>query len=339
MSAARLSVFAAALEASWYSGRAWWWLKPLAWLYGLVIALCRNGYRRGWLRSTRIGVPVLVVGNITVGGSGKTPLTLALIDKLQQRGLRVGVVSRGYGGKASQYPLVVDNATTAAMAGDEPVLIARRSGAAVAVDPVRARAARRLVEREGVDCLLADDGLQHYALARDAEIAVTDARRGLGNGWLLPAGPLREPVARMDTVDLALVHGKEHDFWMAPGAARALDGKRTCPVSRFSGTPVHAVAGIGDPTRFFVMLRELGLDIVEHPMPDHHAYAPEDMVFDDEAPVLMTEKDAVKCRGFATARHWYVPVALEFSASCEQRVDALLARLCAPSRQSLQDQR
>lgn len=334
MSTTPLSAFVGALQESWYGPRAWALLKPLAWLYGRVVALRRHAYRRGWLRSTRVGVPVLVVGNITVGGSGKTPLTLALIEKLQKRGLRVGVVSRGYGGKAARYPMPVDQDSSTAQSGDEPVLIARRTHAAVAVDPVRARGAAWLIRHAGVDCLLADDGLQHYALARDAEIAVTDARRGYGNGWLLPAGPLREPAARLEAVDLALVHGADNDFWMAPGDARTLDGNRVCPIVRFAGTRVHAVAGIGDPARFFDMLRTLGLDVEEHPMRDHHVYKSADIVFADDRPVLMTEKDAVKCGAFATSRHWYVPVSLTMSDACEQRIDALLARvLPSPDRQ------
>ncbi|MES1941470.1 tetraacyldisaccharide 4'-kinase [Salinisphaera sp. T5B8] len=318
-----------ALERSWYDPNgAWPLLKPLAWVFGGVVALRRGGYRRGWLASERIDVPVLVVGNITVGGSGKTPLTLALIDKLRARGLRVGVVSRGYGGKSDRYPLDVDADTPAALAGDEPAMIARQSGALVVVDPRRPRGARRLVA-QGADIVIADDGLQHYALARDAEIAVTDARRGLGNARLLPAGPLREAPARLDTVDLSLVHGQGADFWLAPGAAYPVAGAgATRELTTFKGAPVHAIAGIGDPRRFFDMLREQGLEVIEHPMPDHHRYEPADLDFADDYPVLMTCKDAVKCGAFDNAgRCWQVPVRVSFSQACEARIEALLDRL------------
>ncbi|GAB3685888.1 tetraacyldisaccharide 4'-kinase [Salinisphaera aquimarina] len=321
---------AGALERSWYRrDGAWPLLKPLAWLFGRVVALRRLAYAQGWLKSRRVPVPVLVVGNITVGGSGKTPLTLALVARLVARGRRVGVVSRGYGGKAARYPLQVAPDTPSAQSGDEPLLIACRSAARVVVDPDRPRAAITLVEQSQVDMVIADDGLQHYALARDAEIAVTDSRRGLGNGWLLPAGPLREPPERLDGVDLSLIHGAGEDFWLAPVGAVSLVDDRTRPLADFRDATVHAVAGIGDPGRFFSMLREHAIEVIEHAQPDHHVYRAADIVFDDGLPVLMTEKDAVKCRDFADARHWSVPVELVFSPACEARVDALLDRLCA----------
>ena len=324
----------AALQRSWYGqGRGWLLLRPLAALFAGVVWIRRRLYRLGWLRSEAVGVPVLVVGNITVGGSGKTPLTLALIEKLQQRGLRVGVVSRGYRGQAEAYPLDVGPESDAREVGDEPLMMALQSGARVVVDPRRPRGARRLVE-QGVDVVIADDGLQHYALRRDAEIAVTDARRGLGNGALLPAGPLREPRSRLDTVDLSLVHGPDADFWLVPGAAMSIDGQgRSRELAQFVGTPVHAIAGIGDPHRFFDMLRGLGLDVIEHPMPDHYRYRAQDLDFTDDWPLLMTGKDAVKCRGFAnTARCWQVPVRVAFSAGCDARIDALLDRLLGTCR-------
>jgi len=321
-----------ALERSWYRRQgAWLWLMPLSWLFGGIVALRRLAFRRGWLATTEFDVPVLVVGNITVGGSGKTPLTLALIERLQQRGRRVGVVSRGYGGHADHYPCLVDAGTTADQVGDEPLMMARSSGAAVAVDPNRPRAAHWLIAQAQVDFILADDGLQHYALARDAEIAVVDARRGLGNGWLLPAGPLREPATRLRNVDLSLAHGANADFWLRPGAARALASDSERALGAFAYRRVHAVAGIGDPGRFFDMLRGLRIDVIEHPLPDHHRFIADDICFADDLPVLMTSKDAIKCVGIADDRHWAVPVAVVFSATCEARVDALLDRLCGPA--------
>ena len=323
----------AALERSWYRpGGAWVLLKPPAWLFGWVVALRQMAYRRGWLQTERVSAPVLVVGNITVGGSGKTPLTLALVDKLKAKGRRVGVVSRGYGGHADAYPARVTPESPPAVCGDEPLMIASVTGVPVVVDPRRPRGARWLVDQENVDIVIADDGLQHYALARDGEIAVTDGRRGLGNGWLLPAGPLREPQKRLDTVDLALTHGAGADFWLAPGVVHALAGDESCALADFRGDAVHAVAGIGDPARFFAMLREAGLTVIEHAMPDHHVYEADDILFDDSLPVLMTHKDAVKCAGFADVQHWYVSAELVFHPTAEARVDTLLARLCAHGR-------
>jgi tetraacyldisaccharide 4'-kinase len=325
-----MRTFAAALQCSWYAKRPWLWLWPFAGVYGGIVGLRRGAYRRGWRASVHPGVPVLVVGNITVGGSGKTPLTLELAARLAGRGRRVGIVARGYGGRSAHYPLAVTAATPAATAGDEPVLLARRGAAAVAVDPNRARATCWLVEHRGVDFVIADDGLQHYPLARDAEIAVMDARRGPGNGYLLPAGPLREPVSRLAAVDLILVLGPDRDFWLTPGALRRLDGQNNSRMlGAFTGATVHAVAGIGDPARFFAMLRGFAIDIIEHAMPDHHAYTAADLDFGDDYPVLMTEKDAVKCVEFADPRHWVVPVALAFAPAVEARVETLQDRLCA----------
>jgi len=323
----------AALERSWYRpDGVWWALRPLAWLFGGIVFIRRRAYRWQWLRAEEAGAVVLVVGNITVGGSGKTPLTLALIDKLQARGRRVGVVSRGYGGRADEYPLRVTPEMSAGICGDEPLMIARATGVPVVVDPKRVRGARRLVAQDDVDIVIADDGLQHYALARDAEIAVTDARRGLGNGHLLPAGPLREPPSRLDCVDVALTHGQGADFWLQPGPVHAFADATERALADFRGAPVHAVAGIGDPARFFAMLRAAGLDVLEHPMPDHHEYTGADIRFDDDHPVLMTHKDAVKCADFADARHWRVGARLVFDPAAQSRVELLLNRLCRHTR-------
>lgn len=319
----------AALERSWYRpNSAWWILRPLAWLFGRIVSIRRLAYRRQWLRAEEVGARVLVVGNITVGGSGKTPLTLALIDQLVARGQRVGVVSRGYGGHAENYPLCVTPELSASVCGDEPLMIARTAGVPVVVDPRRARGARWLVAQGKVDIVIADDGLQHYALARDAEIAVTDVRRGLGNRRLLPAGPLREPPSRLNCVDLALTHGTGADFWLAPGPVQALATDEQRTLAHFRGAPVHAVAGIGDPGRFFAMLRAAELDVIEHPLPDHYDYRAVDIRFADDHPVLMTAKDAVKCADFVDHRHWCVGARLVFDPGAQTRVNQLLDRLC-----------
>lgn len=324
MSGSRLS---AAIERRWYGTHAPALLVPLAVLYGVIVAVRRLAYRRGWLVSQRVERPVLVVGNISVGGSGKTPFTLAIVDRARELGLRPGVVSRGYGGRAEHYPLEVRADTPTAEGGDEPVLIAQRAGIPVVVDPDRVAAARYLIAEHDVDLVIADDGLQHYRLARDAEIAVRDARRGYGNGWLLPAGPLREPKTRLACVDLECVQGAGRDFWLEPGLVRSLADGRIAALDTFRGATVHAVAGIGEPARFFDMLEAAGLDVIRHAAPDHHHYADADLDFGDDRAVLMTEKDAVKCAVFRDRDLWAVPVATRLSPDCTNEIDALLRRI------------
>lgn len=320
------------LERSWYRPCGWsLLLAPFSLLYGLVISGRRLAYRLGWLKSARVPVPVIVIGNITVGGSGKTPLTAYVAGHLRQHGLNVGIVSRGYGGNAPRYPLRVDpQHTPADVAGDEPLLLASRADATVVVDPKRSRGARCLVNDFGVDIVIADDGLQHYALARDVEIEVVDDKRGYGNGWLLPVGPLRESRSRAQRTDLRLQHGMDGDFSLAPGTLRSVNGDinsddlETRHLSSLAGQQVHALAGIGSPARFFAMLRGYGIDVLEHAFPDHHTYCEQDIEFGDDKPVLMTEKDAVKCSSWADNRHWYVPVTVHFELSSEKRLEELL---------------
>jgi len=320
-----------ALERSWYRHHGWsLLLLPLGAAYATAVAMRRWSYRQGWLKSRRLPVPVIVVGNITVGGNGKTPLTAWIAHHLHRRGLHVGIVSRGYGGRSSTYPLHVKPTTPAAVAGDEPVLLAARGDATVVVDPVRARGAHLLVEEYGVDVIVADDGLQHYALARDLEIAVIDGERGHGNGRLLPAGPLREPCSRLAGVDLQLEHGPHGDFQLVPDSVRPVRNCETClpenlhALASFAGQRVHALAGIGAPQRFFDMLRRHDIDVIPHHFPDHHDFRSADIRFNDDLPVLMTEKDAVKCRARADRRHWYVPVRVALAPTSEQRLAALL---------------
>jgi tetraacyldisaccharide 4'-kinase len=292
----------------WYSPRVILPLLPLAWLYRGLIGLRRRLYATGVFRSYRSTLPVLVVGNLNVGGAGKTPLVLALIDALRARGWRPGVISRGHGGSA-QEPMRLPVAPNPTVHGDEPSLIRLRSGAEVAIGRRRADAARLLESCAEVDVLIADDGLQHLALQRDVEILVIDGRRRFGNGALLPAGPLREPASRAGYCDFAVVNGgearpEEVQMQLRPNGLRRLHDDALVEPSELSAVRVHAVAGIGDPARFFASLRGLGLAPVEHPFPDHHAFAPADFEFSEALPVLMTEKDAVKCRQFAGA-DWY----------------------------------
>ncbi len=295
--------------------------RALSALYARAIELRRALYRRGWPRRIRIGKPVLVVGNLVAGGSGKTPLTIAVVERLLAEGFRPGIATRGYGRRDEDRALWVDARTDPAQGGDEPVLLARRTGVKVRADRDRAAAAKALVAT-GCDVVVCDDGLQHYRLARDVEIEVIDGRRRYGNGRMLPAGPLREPAARSAECDFRVVNlapAAGDDAAAAAGfgewpmrlrAERAvpLVGARVRPLSAFAGLRVHAVAGIGDPERFFAMLRGLGIAVVPHAFPDHHAYVAEDLQFGSDLPVLMTEKDAVKCAAFATDRHYAVPV-------------------------------
>ena len=305
-------------------------LRPLAALYGRVVRLRRALYQRGLLARVRLSVPVLVVGNLTVGGTGKTPLVITLVEALRARGFRPGVVSRGYGGSATT-PQLLEPGCEAQQVGDEPCLIRRHCGVPVAIGRERAVAGQLLVEA-GVDLVIADDGLQHYALARDLEICVIDGTRRFGNGRLLPAGPLREPLGRLAAVDyrvcngglaradeipLRLVEDRAYRL-LAPGERMAL--------AEFAGRHVHAVAGIGDPGRFFRSLRAQRFEVIEHAFPDHHAYRAADLDFGDDRPLLMTEKDAIKCRAFARPHWWAVPVRALLP---EDFLDALAARLRA----------
>lgn len=314
----------------WLEAR-WWrqapvpgWLAALSRLYA---GLAARRARRDAARAVVLPVPVLVVGNLTVGGSGKTPVVIALAEALGALGWRPGVVSRGYGGRGRGCREVPADGDPA-LFGDEPVLIARRTGVPVVVGRDRVAAARDLLARHPVDLVLADDGLQHHRLARDVEVCVVDGRRRFGNGRLLPAGPLREPPARLAGVDLVLANGPaqpgETAFSLVPGEPwRLADGQRR-PLAGFVDTAVHAVAGIGDPARFFETLRGQGLRVIEHPFPDHHRHRPEDLAFGDGLPVLMTEKDAVKCVAF-TGPDWYaLPVAASLP---EAAVSGLHARL------------
>lgn len=304
-------------------------LAPLGLLYGVLMRLRRLAYRVGYLRSTRVAVPVIVIGNVAVGGTGKTPLVIWLAEGLRRAGRRPGIVSRGYGGGARDWPRAVTADSDPREVGDEPVLIARRSGCPVMVDPNRVRAAEALLATRRCDIVIADDGLQHYALARDIEIAVVDAVRRHGNGRCLPAGPLREPLTRLRAVDLVMVNGgaraAECNFQLVGDVAVSLGSRQAPrPLADFSGQTVHAVAGIGRPERFFEHLRAHGLLVITHAFPDHHAFGAADILFDDHLPVLMTEKDAVKCRGFAAAVHWYVPVSARVDDACERRMRQLL---------------
>ena len=300
--------------------------RVLALLYGALSGLRRWLYRRGVLRTHRGGGAGVVVGNITAGGTGKTPFAIALVRRLRMAGYRPGVASRGHGRRDERRPRWVEAGDDAALTGDEPLLVAMQTGVKVRVDRDRVAAARALAAA-GCDVVVCDDGLQHYRLARDVEVELIDGRRRYGNGQLLPAGPLREPAARgrdchFRVVNLAggeaatAAHPAEAGFGEWPmrlraGEARPLLPGRSRPLADFAGQRVHAVAGIGHPQRFFTMLREAGIAVVPHAFPDHHAYVAADFEFGSDLPVLMTEKDAVKCQPFAGERFYAVPVEAE----------------------------
>lgn len=302
--------------AYWYGDTPLPWpARFLAALYGGVVSLRRKLFGRGILRSHALPVPVVVIGNVSVGGTGKTPLTIAVVQRLRDAGWKPGVASRGYGRHDETRAAWVSADTPPAQGGDEPVLIARRAGVPVRVDRDRSAAARELIGA-GCDVIVCDDGLQHYRLRRDVEIEVIDGHRRYGNGRLLPAGPLREPPERGMECDFRVVNGGDAGFgeWsmhLRADCAVPMRGGRSRALASFGGHRVHAVAGIGNPQRFFEMLRGLAIGVVPHAFADHHRYVAADFEFGSELPVLMTEKDAVKCAAFADEWHYSVPVTAE----------------------------
>ncbi|MCE8001462.1 tetraacyldisaccharide 4'-kinase [Billgrantia ethanolica] len=322
-----------------YGGSAWLrLLAPLEALYRHVVARRAAAYRDGRRAVWRAEVPVIVVGNVTLGGTGKSPLVAWLARHLSERGWQPGIVSRGYGGKLEQgagYPLHVTTDTPIAHSGDEPRMLARQTGVPVVVDPDRPRGAKALCQL-GCDILLSDDGLQHLALGRDLELVVVDGRRGFGNGRCLPAGPLREPLSRLDEVDAVLINGEPAfsaaaDAWifrLVPARWRSLSDGEVRPLMPlpFDG-PVHGVAGIGNPQRFFATLEALGVRAEPHAFPDHHRFTAQDLTFGDGLPVVMTAKDAEKCDSLVLGEVWVLEVEAEPSPNFVAWLDRRLASL------------
>ena len=311
-------------------------LWPASMAFRALVFLRRWAYRLRLLASHRVGIPVVVVGNVVAGGSGKTPLVLWVARFLARRGWKPGIVSRGYGARVES-PRAVTIVSQAAEVGDEPVLLARRSGCPVWVGPdrVAAIAAMRAASPE-VNVVVLDDGLQHYRLERDLEVAVVDARL-FGNGWMIPAGPLREPPARLRSVDAVVTNATS----AIPGYAmrvegefahRLVDATDRRPLAAFRGQRVRAIAGIGEPRRFFALLSTHGVTAIEHPFPDHHPLRPADLAFDDDAPVLMTEKDAVKLCGSSDPRWWVVPVEAELDPAFGEWLATRLASVAQNNR-------
>jgi tetraacyldisaccharide 4'-kinase len=304
-------------------------LLPLGFVFADLVRFRKFLYRRGLLKTHSLPVPVIVVGNITVGGTGKTPLIIWMARFLKESGYRPGIISRGYGGRSEAWPQWVDAFSDANQVGDEALLTAGSTGCPMAVSPLRVEAATLLLNRSDCNVILSDDGLQHYALNRDIECAVIDGERRFGNSYCLPAGPLREPVSRLQSVDFVVVNGEkseDHEFSMhlsGDTAVNLLTGKQK-PLREFKQQPCHALAGIGNPERFFRMLESAGLSCTTHSFPDHYRFQRHDIKFGDGQPVLMTEKDAVKCGTLARKQHWYVPVqAVPESKFSEQLLNLL----------------
>ena len=326
------------LQRSWYGPRPISFFIPLSWLFAGLSALRRGCYRSGLFYTASLPVPVIVAGNISVGGTGKTPFIVWLAERLTQQGYRPGIVTRGYGGSSRHVRLVTPESDADEL-GDEAVLLARRTRLPVAAGRDRATAARLLLSRFSLDVLLSDDGLQHYSLPRSFEFILLDGGRGLGNRWLLPAGPLREPPERLDKAGMVVIKdvtGGKLDLPSAvhmrldtDTAVSLLDGSRR-PLSSFSGQSVHALAGIADPEQFFAALRAAGITVEGRALPDHARLGSLDLEFPGNGPVFMTEKDAVKCRGMKLPRHWYVEASAVFDAAVAtaiiERVKPLLRR-------------
>jgi tetraacyldisaccharide 4'-kinase len=338
---------------TWYGESTISWLKPLSAVFSFISTIRRDLYSSGRKKAYRASVPLIVVGNITVGGTGKTPLIIYLARQLLYAGYRPGIVSRGYGSKAPSYPFHVSKDSPVAHSGDEALLIARNTECPVVIDADRAEAVKSLEQHYDCNVILSDDGMQHYAIARDIEIAVIDGRRGFGNGHLLPAGPLREKPERLEKVDYIICNGPSNLSFNKPTYVMTLKPRHLChllsseifPISHVmeemtksrmlveqnenseeavAKHKVHAIAGIGNPERFFSSLCDCGFDIITHVFDDHHDYVPEDITFDDDYEVIMTEKDAVKCKDFARKIDWYLRVDAVID---EAFIDNLLEKL------------
>jgi tetraacyldisaccharide 4'-kinase len=325
------------IEYFWYRLRpAHLLLFPLSLVFGAIVSLRRLAFRLGWTASERMPVPVIVVGNINVGGTGKTPVVLWLVDLLRANGYRPGIVTRGYGGSEQLHEVRADG--DAGTSGDEPLLLAKRAQVPVFAGRARTAVARALLAAHPeCNVIVSDDGMQHYALQRDFELAVVDGERRFGNGLLLPAGPLREPVSRLRQTDAVIINGDEElpqvgaprfRMRLAVTTFRSVaDPARQATADELRERPLHAVAAIGNPARFFAQLESLSLSFRRHPFPDHFAFRSEDLAFAGEETVLMTEKDAVKCTAFAKADWWYLPVAAQVDPALGQVILAKLRSL------------
>lgn len=322
------------IERHWYQPSLTWFtrlLLPFSWIFRGVVFFRVQLYRLGLKKQTQFSVPVIIVGNITVGGTGKTPFVIWLAQFLKQRGYKPGIVTRGAGGVKQLQPQCVDENSDVRMVGDEAVLLAKQSDCPLVVCVDRVAAVEMLLQQYECNVVIADDGLQHYKLARHIEIALIDGMRRLGNEKLLPAGPLREPKKRLKQVDFVVVkEGCAEDLYsmklQGDRVYAVNDMLQTRPLAHFQHKTVHAVAGIGNPETFFSALRNNHIKVIEHIFPDHHGYQPRDIHFNDDLPVLMTEKDAVKCKLFVNEKHWHLPVTAKISDRLTEEIPCVLQK-------------
>lgn len=309
-------------------------LWPLSFIYGSFIFFRRKLYQMHLLKTNYLSVPVIVVGNITIGGTGKTPVVIRLARFLKEKGWRPGIISRGYGGNTQHFPCLVHQNSNAREVGDEPLLIARHTACPTIIDPNRSRGAKSLLKRSNCNIVISDDGLQHLSLGRNIEIVVIDGQRRFGNKLCLPAGPLREPASRLNSVDFIVSKGtariNEFKLSLIPDYFyQLIQPKNKQSAEHFKMKTVHAVAGIGNPDQFFNSLRKLGLKIVEHPFPDHYLFKPRDFNYGNDAIIIMTEKDAVKCVGFVDARLWCLRTKIELDSNF---LNAILNRITSTNK-------
>jgi tetraacyldisaccharide 4'-kinase len=293
-------------------------LLPFSWLFALIVKTRRFLYKAQVFKSYRIKRPIIVVGNITVGGTGKTPFVIWLVSFLKSNGYSPGIITRGVGGQKQIKPYWVTTETTTETVGDEAVLLLQKANCPVIVCVDRVRGATELVNNTQCDVIICDDGLQHYRLQRDLEIAIIDGERQFGNNQLLPAGPLREPISRLNNVDFIIINGNnklssitkpQYQMSLLPTHFIALNNlDRKIALTEFPVKKIHGLAGIGNPDRFFTLLARLGFDVIPHYFADHYNYQAHDLIFDDTLPIIMTEKDAVKCRRFNNEQCWYLPI-------------------------------
>ena len=319
------------LQRLWYGkSRLVWLLLPFSWIFGALVELRRWCFDRGLFKRFSVGIPVIVVGNLTVGGTGKTPLVIWLANFLFAQKRKVAVITRGYGGQSDQWPQRVKPGSDPVQVGDEAVLIAQQAQAIVIAGPDRVANARQAIA-EGAELIISDDGLQHYRMQRDLELVVVDNSRMFGNGFLLPAGPLREPVKRLQEADLILLNQRDDSrparldppsvtYRIRLGNLRALKSEAIRAVAELNGQTVHVITAIGHPQSFISALEQLGLHVDARILPDHARLSRADIEFNDDLPVLMTEKDAVKCQHIADSRHWAVTTQVQLSTADEAQL-------------------
>lgn len=307
-------------------------LLPFSWFFRMGVALRRWLYDVGLIKIQCFSMPIVVVGNITVGGTGKTPFVIWLVKFLQMHGFNPGIVTRGVGGKKHVNPYLVQAQDKPETVGDEAILLLQNTQCPVCIGIDRVAVVKKLLEYSHCDVIIADDGLQHYHLGRDIEIAMIDSERGFGNGFMLPAGPLREPVKRLNKIDFIISNGDENNEFsllLMPDELISLkDSQQRIKLTDFPHPKVHAVAGIGNPSRFFNVLRKNGLEVIEHVFPDHHLYQPHELNFPDAYPILMTEKDAVKCKHFSNEHSWYLSITAKINSELEKQILKKINSIC-----------